>query len=259
MPSPAVTYTFSNSTTADATQVNQNFSDVINGITDGTKDLSISAITAAGTATFNGNVNIGNASSDDLTITASLASSIAIKTASTYNVGSSTLGLLSIYFNNNSQTVRVMASGSASATWTLTLPTTSGTAGYVPYNTGSGTLSWTHGQTSTNAVSSADYTILDADGYYCILVTTGNSDRTVTLPAAANNTGRSIMIKKADTGTGKVLISGTIDGSSTAAVNELTVQYASSEVYSDGTSWFYSVRKNTGRTEGAAVDRKSVV
>ena len=105
MPSPTVTYTFSNSTTSDATQVNQNFTDVINGISDGTKDLSISALTVAGNASFSGTVTLGNASSDDLTFTGSLASSIPIKTTNTYNIGSSTLGLASVYLGANSQTV----------------------------------------------------------------------------------------------------------------------------------------------------------
>ena len=73
MANVSVSYTFSNSTTADATQVNQNFTDIINGTSDGTKDFSISALTCAGNVTFNGNTTIGNASSDDLTVTASLA------------------------------------------------------------------------------------------------------------------------------------------------------------------------------------------
>ena len=93
----SVSNTFSNSTTADASQVNTNFTDIINGTSDGTKDFSISALTVGGTATLNGNVALGNASADDLTITASLASSIPIKTTFSYDVGSATLGLKSIY------------------------------------------------------------------------------------------------------------------------------------------------------------------
>jgi hypothetical protein len=238
MASPAVTYTFSNSTTASATEVNQNFTDLINALTDGSKDLSVSALTAAGTATLNGNVNLGNSSSDDLSITAALASSISIKTTATYNVGSSTLGLLSIYFGGaSSYTARILASASQSATYTLTLPTTVGTKGYVPYNSdGAGVLTWTPGQTGTNAVASADYTILDADGYYHILVTTGASNRTITLPAAANNSGRKIFIKKADSGAGQVILSGTIEG---GATNIIYKQYGYCRLISDGSSWYF--------------------
>jgi hypothetical protein len=61
MAAPSVTYTFSNSTTADATEVNTNFTDIINGITDGTKDLTINLLTVNGAASFNGNVTLGNA------------------------------------------------------------------------------------------------------------------------------------------------------------------------------------------------------
>jgi hypothetical protein len=142
MANPSYTYTLTNGTTADASQVMQNFNDILNGVTDGTKDLSISALTCAGTATLNGNVNLGNASGDDLTVTASLASTIPIKTTATYDIGSSTKGLAGAYFGANSQTVRIVGSGSMSATWTLTLPTTAGTADYVLSTNGSGVTSW---------------------------------------------------------------------------------------------------------------------
>lgn len=128
MPSPSVTYTFSNSTTADATQVNQNFTDIINGITDGTKDLAISALTCSGNVSFNGNTTIGNASSDDLTVTASLASSIPIKTTNSYDIGSATLGLRYLYFGQSggSNTAKITHSSLASDI-TLTLPAETGT------------------------------------------------------------------------------------------------------------------------------------
>lgn len=239
-----VTYTFSNSTTADATHVNQNFTDLINGLSDGTKDLSVAALTAAGTATLNGNVNLGNSSSDDLTITAALAGSVSVKTNATYNVGSSTLGLLSIYLGGaSSYTVRLLASASQTATYTLTLPVTAGTKGYAPYNSGSATLTWEPNQKGVKSVSSADYTILDDDGFYSILVTTGASDRTITLPAAANNTGRQIFIKKVDSGAGDVLISGTIEGLTTVTISW---QYASMTIISDGTNWYFEDQNMAG-------------
>lgn len=91
------TYTLTNGTTADATQVQQNFTDVRNGVSDGTSDISCAALTAAGTATFNGNVTLGNASGDDITLTGSLASSIPIKTDSSYDIGTSSLRLRRLY------------------------------------------------------------------------------------------------------------------------------------------------------------------
>lgn len=173
MANPAVTYTFSNSTTADATQVNQNFTDLINGATDGTKDYSISALTVAGAATLNGNITLGNASADDLTITASLASSLAIKTTATYNIGSSTLGLLSMYLGNSTFTTRLLSA--ATSSWTFTFPVTGGTAKYLMQTDGSGTTSWVPvqtnardskniGITATVAASAMTVGIVGADG-----------------------------------------------------------------------------------------------
>jgi len=100
MAAPTITYALTNGTTADASQVAQNFTDLLNGYTDGTKDLSISALTCAGTATLNGHINLGNSSADDLTITASLASTIPIKTNNSFNIGSATLGLAGVYLGN---------------------------------------------------------------------------------------------------------------------------------------------------------------
>jgi len=65
-------------------------------------------------------------------------------------------------------------------------------------------------------ISSADYAILDYDGYQQIQVTTAAADRTITLPTLADNQGRVLTIKKIDTGAGKVIIDGesseTLDG-----------------------------------------------
>jgi hypothetical protein len=144
MAGPSVTNTFSNSTTADATQVNTNFTDLINGATDGTKDYSINALTVAGTATLNGNVTLGNASGDDITHTGSLASSLPVKTTFSYDLGSSTIGWKSIYFGSNdsaARTVRVIA-GVLAASYTLTLPVDGGSSGQVLTTAGSGTTSW---------------------------------------------------------------------------------------------------------------------
>lgn len=121
-----VSNTFTNSTTAEASEVNTNFSDIINGTSDGTKDFSIAALTLSSTFTSNGNSIIGSASGDDLTINASLASSIPIKTTATYDIGSSTLGLRAVYFGNSTFTTKLQA-GTLSASNTLTFPTETGT------------------------------------------------------------------------------------------------------------------------------------
>lgn len=91
---------------------------------------------------------------------------------------------------------------------------------------------------SVKAVASTNYTVLDNDGYHTILVTTGASQRTITLPTAADNAGRYLWIQKADTGAGSVLIDGegaeTIDG---AANLLLPRAYDSATLIGTGTGW----------------------
>lgn len=159
MSAVAVTYTFSNSTTADATQVNQNFADLVAGLSDGTKDISVNGGTFAGNVSISGNTTIGNASGDDLNVTGSLASSIPIKTTATYDLGASSFGMRAIYFGANSQTVNIRGSASMSATWTFTLPVTAGTDKYFLQTNGSGVTAW------TPSASFADAQFNDYAGY----------------------------------------------------------------------------------------------
>ena len=110
MASPTVTYTFTNGTVADATQMNTNFTDIINALTDGTKSISIDALTVAGAALFNGAVTLGNATGDDVTITGYVASAIVPKTTNTYALGSSSLLYSAVY-----STLFLAGDGSAAA------------------------------------------------------------------------------------------------------------------------------------------------
>lgn len=175
MTAPAVTYTFVNSTTADADQVNQNFTDIINALTDQTKSFSIDALTMAGNLQVDGNVTLGSSGGDDVSFGGSLASSIAIKTTASYNIGAATFGLLSIYFGRNSQTTRLIGSASMSATWTLTLPVNAGTNRLGLITDGSGTTSWhpVEGPTARNN--------------YGITATVGSSALTISLKGADGN------------------------------------------------------------------------
>lgn len=100
MAAPSVTYTFTNATAADATQVNQNFTDIINALTDGTKDLTVNLFQANGAATFNGNVTLGNASGDDITFTGRVASDIDPKTAASNTLGDATQTWQALYLDN---------------------------------------------------------------------------------------------------------------------------------------------------------------
>ena len=96
---PSVTYTFTNGTTASATEVNQNFTDLINGLSDGTKDISISALTVAGTASLNGAVNIGNATSDDIAVNGYITTALIPKADDSYDLGTAALAWQDAYFD----------------------------------------------------------------------------------------------------------------------------------------------------------------
>jgi hypothetical protein len=132
MAAPTLTYTLTNGQTADASQVMQNFNDLLNGITDGTKDLSISALTCAGAVTMNGNVTLGNASADTLTVTASLASDIVPSTTGTRSLGSSAIGFLGLYLaaSADADTARIIAA-SHTADRDYTIPDCGANADFV--------------------------------------------------------------------------------------------------------------------------------
>ena len=87
-------------------------------------------------------------------------------------------------------------------------------------------------------VNSANYTILDFDNYSVINVTTGASDRTITLPTLSANVNRTITIKKVDTGDGSVIIAPegaeTIDGYSDLYLG-LDGQYLT--IYGGSSEW----------------------
>lgn len=90
----------------------------------------------------------------------------------------------------------------------------------------------------TATAKSADYTVTDTDNIKVILMTTGGSNRTVTLPTAADNTNREITIKKVDSGSGFCIIDGEgselIDGATT---KKLYSQWRFITLVCDGSAW----------------------
>tara|TARA_R110002126_G_scaffold42101_2_gene122012 strand:- start:10959 stop:12599 length:1641 start_codon:yes stop_codon:yes gene_type:complete len=89
------------------------------------------------------------------------------------------------------------------------------------------------------SAKSADYTVLDADGFRTIGMTVGSStDKTVTLPTASANTNRIITIKKVDSGTNDLIIDGegaeTIDGATTLTIPRENDSYT---LQCDGSNW----------------------
>lgn len=239
-----MTYSFTNGTVADAGQVNTNNQDIVDATSDGTIDFNIAALTVAGNFTTTGTTNtIGNASSDDFVVTASLASTVNIKTTNTYDIGGVGKGLAGIYISvGATHAVRIVGSSAGSpAAWTLTIPSTAGVAGQVLVNGGSGTMEWAAGQ-YLYAAKSADYVVLTTDKISVINMTTGGTDRTITLPAAASSTDRRLTIKKVDgldsDGTGKLTIARAGSDTIGGATSQLLFSAGDwLEIVSDGTNW----------------------
>ena len=172
MAAPSYTYTLTNGTTADASQVMQNFNDLLNGITDGSKDLTINALTLGGSLTANGDVALGNATTDTLTVNALLGSDIVPSANATYNIGSALKGMAGVYLGNSTFTTKLATA--ASASYTLTLPATGGTARQRVVTDGSGGLSFYDsrgsasfsnlGLTATVAANALTIALKGADG-----------------------------------------------------------------------------------------------
>ena len=251
MAAPSVTHTFSNSTVADATQVNTNFTDVINGVSDGTKDLSVSAFTAAGAVTLNGAVTLGNATGDDITITGYVASNILPKTSANNDLGSTTQNWQALYLDNGATDGGAIYFDAGTTEFIKSTADGSDLAlgGFTGFDLAGAKIKTFARE---DVAKSADYTITDTDGVSVIYVTTSTTARTITLPTAADNDGRIITVKKVDSsgrssGTGNILTldgegSETIDGSATYVA--LGSQYDFVTVQCDGTEWHILNRRS---------------
>jgi hypothetical protein len=94
------------------------------------------------------------------------------------------------------------------------------------------------GPTTVLPVSNANYTLSNINDTAIVLYTTGASNRTLTLPLASANLGKTITAKKVDSGIGQVLVTragaDTIDGD-TSFILDYRYEYV--ELASDGTNW----------------------
>lgn len=226
MAAPSVTYTFANSTTADATQVNQNFADVIAGVSDGTKDISVATVTVSG------NTVLGDLSTDDLTINSSLASDLLIKTQYTYSIGSSTKGLKYAYFGSADSAaygVRV-AAGTLAASWNLTLPVNDGESGQFLKTNGSGVSSWAYPfQRLSKAVADTGYS-LGADVTHVDWDASGGACSQVIPAAGTSNSGQTAWIRKTDSSFNAVTLS-------TGVSTTLNTIGECVQIQSNGSAW----------------------
>jgi hypothetical protein len=101
----------------------------------------------------------------------------------------------------------------------------------------SGTITFNGALSLPTTSKSANYTATSSD--YSIFCTGGSSGIIITLPASASNSGRIYVIKKVDSGLGKITIDGnaseTIDGELTWV---LTLQFESITIQSNGSNWY---------------------
>ena len=253
MASPSVTHTLSNGSVIDAGQLNTNFTDIINSLTDGLKDLSISALTCAGNVSMNANVTLGNASGDDVTITGSLASSIPIKTTYSYDIGSATLGLRKLYLGSDDSGAfsTYLEAGTNSSSYGLKLPDADGASADFIQTDGSGQLSFVGGPSPV--AKTTTYTATTADK---VITVATSSAWTLTLYAASGNAGRTLKVIKTSSDINAL----TIDGNASETINGasaiyLSAQYEWVELLCDGSNWIEIDRGP--RYIGRVVDRKN--
>lgn len=126
MANPSVTYTFLNTQTSDGPQVSQNFTDLINAMTDGTKDFSIMNLLVAGTLGVTGTSSLSTVNATGVVqVKAGSSSGTEAKVggvlyapapSSTGNSGASETDLLTYTIPastlaTNGDSVRIMAGG----------------------------------------------------------------------------------------------------------------------------------------------------
>jgi len=200
MASISVTYTFTNGSVADATQVSQNFTDLVNGLSDATKDLSIGTLIVAGTTALNGNTTLGNATGDTITYTGRVASNVDPSAAATYLLGSATLPWLGLHVNNGAtdggaiyfdgsatKFIKANAAGtqlemSGLTTLLLSSMTLTGLTGY----TGTGTMSHDGGAVFNESGADVDFRI-EGDTVSNVFVVDASTDNIGFFVSAPNN------------------------------------------------------------------------
>ena len=174
MPAPSVTYTFSNGTTADATQVNQNFSDLVNGITDATKDLSIANLTVATALTASGTLAV--------TSTSTLSGNVTINNSRTLTISKTSSQL--IFGTTNTTTISATA---PSASRVFTIPDAGSDVEFVMAG---GTQTIAGSKTFSSAVTinpTTNQVVLGVTNTTTISSTAPSASRTYTIPDAGSN------------------------------------------------------------------------
>jgi hypothetical protein len=143
-----------------------------------------------------------------------------------YNIAGATSGLVTLQ------------TAAAAGTWSLTLPTSGGTANYFLSTDGTGITSWADPNAisgSIAVINDTDYTV--AAGVKYVTYRTMTAGRTVTVPAAASNSGRAIYVKNGGNGAFGISFSLTIRVNTVVNLGTLG-QGNSVLIVSDGTDWW---------------------
>jgi len=144
-----------------------------------------------------------------------------------------------IIVNDSSGSVTVDGEGAETINGALTyLLTYNGNSIQLLCNGTEWFISGIHKEELNISTKSSDYVILDNDGYDLIIFDDTSSNRTCTLPTAADNTGRVIKIKNISTDKGLINVDGegaeTIDGYTDI---DLDCKFSYLKIVSNGTSW----------------------
>jgi microcystin-dependent protein len=98
-------------------------------------------------------------------------------------------------------------------------------------------------QFSTKTVTDDNYTVADNDGYDLIFVDTGDTNRTIWLPTAADNSGRKLQVIKVDSGSGQVFVRAegsdkVMKGGTEDTWYTLRFKGCKVDIICDGTDWW---------------------
>jgi hypothetical protein len=186
----------------------QNFNDCINGVSDGTKDANIFALTTAGATT------LGASASVDLVLNAALASTVAIKTNTTYAIGSATKGLSAIYLGGTSTFTIGVVAPTLAASYTLTYPAAvpAATALISMSSTGALALAAATRQTTSPAIARYQFAdaIQPAGATAAVIDQFSASTRTLEVADSASGTASPLVTSAAPATHGLLIVRGTI-------------------------------------------------